>query len=51
MPLADYVAEVLRMLGEPIPAYGEILARRAEALRWAERNGEYERVFAARNAE
>jgi uncharacterized oxidoreductase len=51
MPLADYVAEVLQMLGEPIPAYGEILARRAEALRWAERNGEYERVFAARNAE
>jgi uncharacterized oxidoreductase len=49
MPLADYVAEVVQMLGEPIPANGEIVANRARALRWAERNGEYEQVFAARN--
>ncbi len=49
MPLADYVAEVMRMLGDPIPANGEILAHRAKALRWAERNGDYEQIFAARN--
>jgi uncharacterized oxidoreductase len=49
MQLADYVAEVVHMLGDPIPANGEIVANRARALRWAERNGEYEQVFAARN--
>jgi uncharacterized oxidoreductase len=49
MPLADYVAEVVQMLGDPMPANGEILAHRAQALRWAERNGEYEQMFAARN--
>jgi uncharacterized oxidoreductase len=49
MPLADYVAEVMQMLGDPIPANGEILAHRAKALRWAEKNGEYEQMFAARN--
>jgi uncharacterized oxidoreductase len=49
MPLADYIAEVMQMLGDPIPANGEILAHRAEALRWAERNGNYDHLFAARN--
>jgi uncharacterized oxidoreductase len=49
MPLADYVAEVVQTLGDPIPANGEILAHRAKAFRWAEKNGEYERMFAARN--
>src|SRR5439155_13095643 len=49
MPLADYVAEVMQMLGDPIPANGEILADRAKALRWAEKNSEYEQMFAARN--
>jgi uncharacterized oxidoreductase len=49
MPLADYVAEVMQMLGDPIPANGEILAHRAKVLRWAEKNGEYEQIFAARN--
>ena len=49
MPLADYVAEVVQMLGDPIPANGEILAHRAKALRWAEKNSEYEQMFAARN--
>jgi uncharacterized oxidoreductase len=49
MPLADYVAEVMQMLESPIPPSGEILARRAEALRWAEKNGEYEQLFSARN--
>jgi uncharacterized oxidoreductase len=49
MPLADYVAEVMQMLGDPIPANGEIVAHRAKALRWAEKKGEYEQIFAARN--
>jgi uncharacterized oxidoreductase len=51
MPLADYVAEVMQMLEPPIPPSGEIIARRAGALRWAEKNGEYEQLFAARNGE
>jgi len=49
MPLGDYVAEVMQMLGEPTPLSGEILAQRAKALRWAEKNGEYEQLFTARN--
>jgi uncharacterized oxidoreductase len=49
MPLAEYVAEVIQMLGDPIPKSGEIVAHRAEALRWAEKNGVYEQMFAARN--
>lgn len=49
MPLADYVAELMQMLEPPIPPSGEILARRAEVLRWAEKNGEYEQLFSARN--
>jgi uncharacterized oxidoreductase len=49
MPLADYVAEVMQMLGAPIPVNGEILAHRVKALRRAEKNGEYEQLFAARN--
>jgi uncharacterized oxidoreductase len=49
MPLADYVAEVMQMLGDPIPANGEIVATRATALRWAEKNNEYEQVFTDRN--
>jgi uncharacterized oxidoreductase len=49
MPLGDYVAEVMQMLDDPIPANGEILALRAKRLRWAEKNGEYEQMFAARN--
>ncbi len=49
MPLADYVAEVMRALAEPQPARGEILVERAAALRWAEQNGQYDRLFSARN--
>ncbi len=49
VPLADYIAEVMSILGDPDPPRGEILVRAAEALRWAERNGEYERLFRARN--
>jgi uncharacterized oxidoreductase len=49
MPLADYVAEVMQMLSEPNPDRGEIIAERSRALRWAEKNGEYEPLFLARN--
>jgi uncharacterized oxidoreductase len=47
--LADYIAEVMPLLGDPDPPRGEILVAGAEALRWAERNGEYEQLFRARN--
>lgn len=49
MPLAEYVAEVMPMLEQPIPPSGEILAHRARALRWAEKKGEYDSLFAGRN--
>lgn len=49
MPLADYIAEVMRALADPQPYRGEILVKRAEPLRWAERDGRYDDVFAARN--
>jgi uncharacterized oxidoreductase len=49
MPLADYIAEVMQLLEEPSPHRGEILAQRAGALRWAEKNGDYEQLFSARN--
>jgi len=51
MPLADYVAEVLQVLGNVKPPRGEILVERVKALRWAERDGLYEQVFAALNSE
>ena len=48
MPLADYVAEVMQLLGEPNPPRGEILVERVKTLRWAEKNG-YEPIFTANN--
>jgi uncharacterized oxidoreductase len=50
MPLADYVAEVMQLLGNPNPPGGEILVKRVEGLRWAEKNNAYEKTFAALNA-
>ena len=50
MPLADYVAEVMQLLGNPSPAEGEILVERVQALRRAERDGVYLQMFAALNA-
>ena len=49
MPLADYIAEVMRLLGEPNPPRGEILVDRVKALRWAEKGERYEQTFAANN--
>jgi uncharacterized oxidoreductase len=49
MPLADYVTEVMEVLGEPKPPRGEVLVERVKALRFAENNGQYQRIFAALN--
>jgi uncharacterized oxidoreductase len=49
MPLADYIAEVMQILRRPRPSHGEILVERVKALRWAEKNANYKRMFAALN--
>jgi uncharacterized oxidoreductase len=49
MPLADYIAEVIEILGNPNPPRGEILVERVKALRWAERGEDYEQIFAGHN--
>lgn len=49
MPLADYIAEVMQSLDDPHRSGDEILVQRVEALRWAGRNDDYQRIFAANN--
>ncbi len=49
MPLADYTDEVMQILSEPELPQGEILVERVKALRWAEKNGDSERMFALVN--
>ncbi len=49
MPLADYIAEVTQVLSEPNVSHDEILVKRVKALRWAERNNDYEQEFKALN--
>lgn len=49
MPLADYIAEVVSLLGETTPADGEILVERVKGLRMAERRGLYHDVYANLN--
>lgn len=51
MPLADYIAEVMQILSDPNPSHGEILVKRVEALRWAEKNGDYDQMFTALNGQ
>ena len=48
MPLADYIAQVVRILDAPAPSHGEILVRRVKALRWAEKFA-HRRLFATLN--
>jgi uncharacterized oxidoreductase len=48
MPLADYIAQVVRILDASVPSHGEILVRRVKALRWAERFA-HRRLFATLN--
>ncbi|MES2512367.1 MAG: SDR family oxidoreductase [Pseudomonadota bacterium] len=50
MPLAEYIAEVMQLLGNPHPPRGEILVKRVEGLRWAEKTGDYGKLYAALNA-
>jgi uncharacterized oxidoreductase len=51
MPLAEYITEVMEMLSRSLPSHNEILVERVRALRWAERNGAYEQMYAALNRE
>ena len=48
MPLADYISETMKLL-ETEPDAREILVGRVEPLRWAERDGHFEQVFANLN--
>ncbi len=49
MPLGDYIAEVIKLLGAPTPASGEILVERVKALRMAEQRGAYPEIYANLN--
>lgn len=49
MPLAEFIAEVMQILSAPNPPHGEILVDRVKSFRFAERNGDYEQMFAQLN--
>src|SRR6266404_6150052 len=49
MPPADFVTEVMEVLGESEVSHGEILVNRVKALRWAERSNDYDQKFLALN--
>lgn len=49
MPLEGFVDEVFRLLSEAKSNYGEILVERVKPLRWAERDGNFDALFAALN--
>jgi uncharacterized oxidoreductase len=49
MPLADYIAEVMQLLGMPDPPRGEILVDRAKQLQFAESSANYEQIFMDHN--
>ena len=44
MPLADFITESVTLFDDP-PASGELLVKRVEALRWAEKTGTYDQLF------
>jgi uncharacterized oxidoreductase len=48
MPLADFIAESISLFDSP-PASGEILVKRVEPLRWAEKNGNFDQIFSHLN--
>ena len=48
MPLADFISETVAIIHAPPPS-GEILVRRVEPLRWAEKNGNYDQIFGTLN--
>ena len=49
MPLDAYIAEVMDRLGDRDLPNGEILVERVKQLRFAERNGDYDQVYAMLN--
>ena len=49
MPLTEYIAESMSLLANP-PASGEILVERVLALRFAEKNGSYDKVYEGMNS-
>lgn len=49
MPLDDYVAEVFRLLEAGLAPRGELLLERDLPRRWAERDGNYDALFAVLN--
>lgn len=48
MPLADFIAETMDLLKNPPPS-GEILVERVLPLRFAEKNGNHEKIFGGLN--
>ena len=50
MPLAEFISEVLAILENGDTPNGEILVDRVKPLRWAERDGRYDQVYAGLNA-
>ena len=44
MPLADFISESVTLFDNP-PASGELLVKRVEPLRWAEKNGNFDQIF------
>ena len=44
MPLADFISESVTLFDNP-PASGELLVKRVEPLRWAEKNGNFAQIF------
>lgn len=49
MPLAAYISQVMTMLEQGRHPRGELLLEQDQARRWAERDGTYDRIFAAMN--
>lgn len=51
MPLDEYIVEVMGRLENRDCPNGEILVERVKQLRWAERKGDYDRVYAMMNGD
>lgn len=51
MPLNDYSAQVIDLLGKSTPPNGEILVERVKRPRTGERAGSYQQIYAALNAD
>lgn len=49
MPLPDFIAETMAILEAGALPRGEVLVDRVKAMRWAERDGHYDEVYASMN--